>query len=342
MVRTKSSGSSAARAGQRRAFDLHQHVDRHRFRMLRQARQRRDQPGAVVVALAHADDAAAADVDAGAAHGAERIEPVLIDARGDDLAVEFRRGVEIVVVVVEAGRLEPLRLRLGQHAERGAAFEPERAHAFDHGADLLEVAILRLAPGGAHAEAARAGALGGARLGQHGVDAHQLLGLDAGRVFRALRTIGAVFRAAAGLDREQRRDLHLGGIEMAIGGRSARGTSAPGTAARTARGPPRASSRGGPRRMFRASTAIYRQLGRHRHRTAFRIPRACCAHGDAVTLPSHASQATVPGTRPERLSSRVDKDRTACWLSRSGPVAASRRVPRLSTWRLCISAHVNG
>ena len=61
-------------------------------------------------ALAHADDAAAADVDAGVAHMRQRVEAVLIGAGGDDLAVEFRRGVEVVVVIVEAGRLEPLRL----------------------------------------------------------------------------------------------------------------------------------------------------------------------------------------------------------------------------------------
>ena len=39
-------------AGERRAFDLHQHVDRHTFRMHRQARQGRDQAGAVLGALA--------------------------------------------------------------------------------------------------------------------------------------------------------------------------------------------------------------------------------------------------------------------------------------------------
>ena len=58
----------------------------------------------------------------------------------------------------------------GQHAERGAGFEPERFHALDHRADLVEVAVLRLAPGRAHAEAAGAGLLGRARLGEHGVE----------------------------------------------------------------------------------------------------------------------------------------------------------------------------
>jgi hypothetical protein len=89
-------------ARERRTLDLHQHVDRHRLRVHRQAGQRGDQAGAVLRALAHADDAAAADMDAGVAHRAERVEAVLVGAGGDDLAIELRRGVEVVVVIVEA------------------------------------------------------------------------------------------------------------------------------------------------------------------------------------------------------------------------------------------------
>jgi hypothetical protein len=103
---------------------------------------------------------------------------------------------------VEAGGFEPRRLLPRQHAERGAGFEPDRLDAFDHGADLLEVAVLRLAPGRAHAEARGAVRLRRARFGEHGLDRHQLLGLNAGVVLRGLWTIRAVFRAAAGLDRQ--------------------------------------------------------------------------------------------------------------------------------------------
>ena len=44
---------------------------------------------------------------------------------------------------------------------------------------------------------------------------HQLRGFDAGVVMRALRTVSAVFRAAAGLDAEQARGLDVIGIEIA-------------------------------------------------------------------------------------------------------------------------------
>ena len=101
-----------------------------------------------------------------------------------------------------------------EHAERRAGLKAERLDGRHHGADRVEVAFLRRTPCRAHAEPARALGLGGARLRDDGGDVHQPLGRDAGVVARALRAIGAVFRAAAGLDRQQCRDLHLAGIEM--------------------------------------------------------------------------------------------------------------------------------
>ena len=60
----------------------------------------------------------------------------------------------------------------------------------------------------------RAGGLGGARGIEDRVAAHQLFGIDPGVVVDALRTIRAVLGTAAGLDREQRRNLHLARIEV--------------------------------------------------------------------------------------------------------------------------------
>ena len=179
-----------------------------------ESRKRRNHADAIVDALAHADDPAAADANTGFAHVSERVEAVLVRARGDDRAVIFRRGVEVVVVVVEACRLETPRLWLVEHAKRGAGLEPDRLDAFDHRADLIEIALLGLAPRGAHAEAAGARTFRRARLGHDGIDAHQLLRLHAGLVMGALRTIGAIFRTAAGLDRDEGRHLHLGRIEV--------------------------------------------------------------------------------------------------------------------------------
>ncbi len=58
-------GGAAEPVVERRAFDLHQLVDRHRLRIRVHVRELRDQPGALRRGLAHPDDAAAADADAG-------------------------------------------------------------------------------------------------------------------------------------------------------------------------------------------------------------------------------------------------------------------------------------
>ena len=71
-----------------------------------QVRERREHRGAVARGLAHADDAATADLEAGVAHRGQRVETILVGARGDDLAVELRRRVDVVVVVVEARVLQ--------------------------------------------------------------------------------------------------------------------------------------------------------------------------------------------------------------------------------------------
>src|SRR5262249_38247452 len=128
---------------------------------------------------------------AGRAHFGERVETLLIGAGGDDGAVIFRRGVEVVVVVIEPRAFQPLRLWRAEHAKRDTGFHAEFAHAFDHGADLIEIAVLRFAPGGTHAEPAGAGGLGRARLAEHGVKLHQLAGLEPGLMRRALRAIAA-------------------------------------------------------------------------------------------------------------------------------------------------------
>ena len=60
-----------------------------------------------------------------------------------------------MVVVIETGLLEPFRLRLGQHAQRHAGFQPHFPHALHDLHDRGHVAVFRVAPGRAHAEALR-------------------------------------------------------------------------------------------------------------------------------------------------------------------------------------------
>ena len=82
--------------------------------------------GALRAALAHADDAAAADLDAGVAHVGQRVEAVLVGARADDAAVELGRAVQVVVVVVEPRFLQRLGLLGFEHAQRHAGLQAQR------------------------------------------------------------------------------------------------------------------------------------------------------------------------------------------------------------------------
>src|SRR5204862_3033283 len=112
----------------------------------------------VVFALAHADDAAAADVHAGLLHGGDGIHAILERVRADDLGIEFRRGVDVVIVSGDAGFLELARLGERELAERDADFHAELAHFADRAEHLLKlrVAITHALPRRTHAKARRA------------------------------------------------------------------------------------------------------------------------------------------------------------------------------------------
>ncbi len=139
-----------------------------------------DEADAILTGLAHADDPAAADRHPRLAHFLQRIQSLLERPRGDDVAVMLGRGVDVVVVIVEPGLGERPRLIAGQHAESHAGFEAHRLHFADHLAERGHVAVLRLTPRRAHAEALRAVRLGLAGGSDHGVGVHQFFGLQTG------------------------------------------------------------------------------------------------------------------------------------------------------------------
>jgi len=67
--------------------------------------------------------------DSRTAHRASVIEPVAGQSRGDDLAVELRSRVAVVVVIVQARRLELFRLPFAQEAERRRSLKSQRFYA---------------------------------------------------------------------------------------------------------------------------------------------------------------------------------------------------------------------
>jgi hypothetical protein len=189
-------------------------VDRHALRVRRQRRQRVQQLDAVGERLAEADDAAAAHLQARRAHVLERVEPVRVGPRADDLRVMARGGVEVVVVVVEPRLLERAGLRCGQHAERRAGLEAEPPHLPDDSGELSDLARLRAAPRRAHAEARRATRPRRAGTLEHVLDVEHLLAADAGLVAHALRAVRAILGAAAGLHADERAHLDHVRVEM--------------------------------------------------------------------------------------------------------------------------------
>ena len=149
------------------------------------------------------------------AHMAERVEPVLVAAGGDDGAVVLRRGIEVVVVVVEAGLLEPPCLRRPS-ACRASRRSPARAPSPPA---IISHTLSRSRSLGSRQAAPMQKRLAPARLAVRASASTassviSFSGFDAGIVMRALRTIAAVLRATAGLDRQQRGHLHLGRVEV--------------------------------------------------------------------------------------------------------------------------------
>ena len=120
-----------------------------------------------------------------------------------------------MVVVVEPGIAQPFGLARLQQAQRRAGLQPQRLDAADHRNDRHEVALGRPAPCSPHAEPGGAGGLGLACCRQHRVQVHHTRGRNIGIETGALRAIGAVLRAAAGLDAQQGGNLDPVGIEVA-------------------------------------------------------------------------------------------------------------------------------
>ena len=119
-----------------------------------------------------------------------------------------------MVVVVQAGLGQGFGLVLVEATEGHAGFQAHGLHAFDHFQHVGHVFGRRMFPCRAHAETRRTDGLGTSGLLEDLLHLHQLLFFQASVVVARLRTIFAIFRAGAGLDRQQGRDLHAVGVEM--------------------------------------------------------------------------------------------------------------------------------
>ena len=164
--------------------------------------------------FAHSYDAAAAHLQSGRADGPQGCEPVLIGPRRHDVWIEFGTRVEIVIIGRQPRLLQPLCLVCGQHAERHASLHPERANAAHHIEHRVErLSVAHIPPGRAHAKTIGSGGFRARREREHGLGFHHIGLVEANlAMMRGLRAIGAILRAAAGLDAEEARLLDVADI----------------------------------------------------------------------------------------------------------------------------------
>ena len=109
-----------------------------------------------------------------------------------------------MVIGVQPRFLKPKRLLFRQHAQRHASFKPQSAHAAHHFQHTVKSAsIRRLPPRRPHAETGRAAVLRAFGAFQNRGDIHQGFFFQLGLVMDRLRTIFAIFGAAACFNRLQ-------------------------------------------------------------------------------------------------------------------------------------------
>ena len=164
--------------------------------------------------LAHAEDAAAADIDLLISDVFQRFQAILEGPGADDIAIKFRRSIQVVVVIIQAGLFQAFRLRFGQHAPCHAGLHPHIVHRLDHLNHPLQILIGRVSPGSSHAKTGRPFVLGVRSGLDHLIDRKQFLFFQIGVVLGALRAVTTILGTGAGFDTQQCADLNPVGIEM--------------------------------------------------------------------------------------------------------------------------------
>ena len=122
--------------------------------MVRQRGQRVNEAHSVGAGFAHADNSAAAHIDASTADLGQRVEPVFHRPRGNDLVIALWRGIDVMVVVIQARVCKHVRLAWREHPQSHAGFHAHGTHALNDLNNSWHIAVFRVPPRSAHAETA--------------------------------------------------------------------------------------------------------------------------------------------------------------------------------------------
>src|SRR5262245_52880070 len=179
----------------------------HRGKLMQQANP-------VFVGFPHSDNAATTNRDPSLSDMFQRAQTIVIFPSCYDLPIECDGRIKVVIVGVEACIGQTLGLRFAQHAEGTTYFQTERRNTADHLEHGLELrTVVYLTPGGAHAESCDALLPCILRCLDDVLYGQQIVAFDAGFIVRALRTVSAILRTTAGLDRQQLAKLHFSWVE---------------------------------------------------------------------------------------------------------------------------------
>ena len=193
---------------ERRAVDRVQEVDRNRVGV--DVAQREGDVDELLVPLPHARDESRARRDAGALHGLERGDAVVVGVRRRDVPVVVAAGVEVVVVPVDAGFPQRERVLVRQQTEARTHLQRELVlDLTDRGRHLSELALTRTPA--ARDDAIRAGPPRPrlARAVDQHVTREQLVLRDRGRRDDRLGAVAAVLGTDPALRVDEHVELHL-------------------------------------------------------------------------------------------------------------------------------------
>ena len=180
--------------GERSSRHRHQGIDGYAFGLRVKVGDDFEESKAIGDGFAEAEDATAADGDAGVLDVADGPKAIFVGVSGDDIWVVFWGGVEVVVVGGDACVAELSGFIGAELAEGDADFHVERGHVAADIEDFIELfgAAVDAFPSGAHAEASGASFFGGACVLHHLFAFHEDMAFEFGFVFCGLSAIRAV------------------------------------------------------------------------------------------------------------------------------------------------------